>query len=110
MSPARTSLRNSRLNCTGRQSSRDGRLALKQLATPDPRGHVLRLLAIDGPVVEFDDRILTLAAQLLERFSLAAAERSLDYLVLDALFVERLLDLPARMGPDLDPHIRAAVE
>jgi hypothetical protein len=57
-------------------ASTDGRLALKQFTPPDPGGHLLRLLAIDRPVVEFDNWILALSAQLLERVSLAATERS----------------------------------
>jgi hypothetical protein len=86
------------------------RKALEQFTSSDPCGHVLGLLAIGRPVLEFDDWILALAAQLLERVALTSTQRSLHDLVLDALLIESLLNLPARMRTDLDPHIRAPME
>jgi hypothetical protein len=53
-------------------ASTDGRLAFKQFTPPDPRGHVLGLLAVDRSVLELDDWILALSAQLLERVALTA--------------------------------------
>ena len=50
-----------------------GRLiGLHQLPVPDPLGHRLRLLTVDLPVLELDDGVLALAAQLLELVALAA--------------------------------------
>src|SRR3954454_1663079 len=82
----------------------------EELAVPDPGGHVRRLLAVDAAVLELDHRVLPLPAERLEVVALAAAHRPGDQLVVDALLVERLLDLPTRMGADLQPDIRAAVE
>jgi hypothetical protein len=87
-----------------------GALALEQLARPDSRSHLLRLLAVHGSVLELDHRVLALAAQLLQLVALAAAKRSLDQLVLDALIVQSLLYAPAGMALQLDPDVRAAVK
>jgi hypothetical protein len=47
---------------------------------------------------------------LLQIVALAGPQRALDDLVLDPLLVERLLHPPARVGIDLDPLERAAME
>ena len=85
-------------------------MALEELAGLDLPGHVLRVLAIDRPVLELDHRILALTAQALDVVPLSAKERPLHDLVVDPLLVERALDTPARVPLDLDPHVWAAVE
>src|SRR5439155_16038995 len=74
----------------------------------DRLGHLLRLLAVDGAVLELDHRILLLARELLDRVALAIRMRDDD--VVDARLVERLLHAPAGMAADLDPEVRAPVE
>jgi hypothetical protein len=84
--------------------------SLHQLAGPDPRGHVLRLFTVDRAVVELDHRVGALAAQPLEGDTLQAPHGPLDDRVLDSGLVERLLNTPARVPVDLDPHRRTAME
>src|SRR5215218_526180 len=85
---------------------------LLELARRDRLGHVLRLLAIDRAVVEFDPGQPLLPGLLDRVLALAPRERRalVDDLILDLRLVERLLHAPAGMTPDLDPLVLAAVE
>src|SRR5215204_4666122 len=84
---------------------------LLELARLDRLAHVVRLLAVDGSVVEFDPRQALLARPLDRVLARAPAEgwALVDDLVLDLCLVERLLDAPARMLP-LYPLVLAAME
>src|SRR4051794_1850835 len=76
----------------------------------DPVDQLGGLLADHGAVLELDRRQDVLPGQLDVLGPLATAVGMLDELVVDARLIERLLDLPARMDADLDPHVAAAME
>src|SRR6266851_5573192 len=83
---------------------------LHQLAGADCVLHVPRLLAVPASVGELDRGIEPLAGVLLHRVALALAHRAGVDRVLDAHVLQRLLDLPAGVAPDLDPQVAAAVQ
>src|SRR5439155_24750800 len=81
---------------------------LVQLAGPDRRRHVARLLPVPASVLELDRREALLAGVLDHRRTLA--EPVLGHaLVLDAHVDQRLLDLPAGMRA-LDPLLLAPMQ
>src|SRR4051812_20084261 len=87
------------------------RCVLEQLPGVDLRSHVLRLGSVGRAVLEFDHRQHLLAAQPDHVLAAAARIRRLLHdLVLDALIIERLLDLPAVVQVVVDEGERAAVE
>src|SRR3954452_2860046 len=81
---------------------------LHQAAGLDRRRHLLRLLAVDGAVVELDHGVPRLPGELLER--IAVPIPVLDDLVVDARLVQLALHTPARMPSELHPDVRAPVE
>jgi bifunctional non-homologous end joining protein LigD len=83
---------------------------LVQPAGRDRRGHLLRILAVRGAVLELDRGVLALPGEALEVVALAGPEGPLDLLVLDAGVVQRLLHLPAGMARELDPPVRTSVK
>src|SRR5205823_9520744 len=82
---------------------------LVQAAGADRLGHVLRLLAVDGAVLELDPRVLLLAGAL-NRVGAIAPPLFLDDLVVDSLLVEGLLHFPTRVTRELDPDVGATME
>src|SRR5690349_6148049 len=86
-------------------ASGTGAPLLHQLPVADRPRHVLRLLPVPRAVLELDRGIGGLPRPFDDGGAgLPAGPRALDDLVLDALLVERLLHLPARMAARLRPQ------